>query len=117
MIECFCDYDPPVFYHAARPVARKAHKCDECGNAISPGEAYERVHAKWEYVIDTCRTCARCLALRDFVRAHIPCFCWAHNNMLSDAHEHIEQFAHEAPGLFMGYGRLRVAIRRGGKAC
>ena len=45
--DCFCDYgDPPDFYVATKPKARKHHVCEECGGPIMPGERYERVGPK-----------------------------------------------------------------------
>lgn len=110
MTECYCDFDPPSVYSVTKPAARKAHKCGECGGPINPGQRYERVWGIWDGRQDTFRTCALCVDLREFVTAHVPCVCWSHGSMLDDAREAINQYAHECPGLFMGYGRRRVAI-------
>lgn len=112
MSECYCDYEPYEFCVTTTPTARKAHRCGECRSTIAGGERYERVSAKWDGQVETLRTCGRCLALREYVEAHVPCFCWAHGEMLADAEEVIRDYWHECPGLFMGYGRLRVAIER-----
>lgn len=111
---CFCDYEPASFYSVATPKARKAHRCDECGHAISPGENYERVGAKWEGMVDTFKTCHRCIALRQHLKAHAPCFCWAHGNLLGDAQDTWEHIAHDAAGtgLMFELGRMAVAIKR-----
>jgi hypothetical protein len=81
---CFCDYEPATFYMSTFTW-----------------------HGK------RCRTCCRCLAVREYVKAHVPCFCWLHHSMLDDARDTIESYAHELPGMFMAYGRLRVAVNRG----
>lgn len=111
---CFCDYDPAEFYSATTPTARKAHRCDECGHAISQGESYERVGAKWDGSLTVFKTCARCTALRQHLKVHAPCFCWAHGNLLDDAREtwqHIERDA-AGSGLMFELGRMAVAIKR-----
>ena len=113
--DCFCDYDPATVYESTDHIARKKHKCDECNEPIWPGEPYERVFAIWEGDAQTCKTCIRCLALREFVEATVPCFCWAHHNMIEDAMNTAEHYAHEAPGLMFGAIRRRVLIRRNTK--
>lgn len=112
MTDCYCDYERPEFYHSETRRARKQHRCTECGRAIQPGEKYEHVRAKWEGDIRTHNTCAHCLALREWVQAHVPCFCWAHGNIEEDAIETALQYAHEAPGLLFGAYRRQVMIRR-----
>ena len=112
MTDCYCDYDPASVYEASDHIARKEHKCDECGGKIWPHEPYERVFAIWEGRADTCKTCIRCLALREFIKASVPCFCWAHYNMIEDAMMTADHYSHEAPGLMFGAIRRRILIRR-----
>lgn len=114
MSDCFCDYDPPQFYSASTPKARKVHRCAECGRAISAGEDYERVVGKWDGSVSVFKTCCRCMALRQHLKAHVPCFCWAHGNLLSDAIEEWQHLEHDAAGsgLMFELGRLALAIKR-----
>lgn len=111
-IDCFCDYEPASVYEAKDHIARKQHKCTECNRPIWPGEVYEKVWAIWEMEPTTCKTCIRCLALREFVKASVPCFCWAHHNIIEDAMNTAEHYRHEAPGLWFGALRRRILIRR-----
>lgn len=111
MISCSCDYDPPVFYHAARPLARVSHKCHECERTIQPGERYERVRAMWEDEPVTLKTCVYCLAMRDLVDCRAECFCWAHGNLVVD----IKCLTDELPdgtGLRMAVGRIVIERKR-----
>lgn len=112
--KCYCDYEAPEFYSAAMRVARKRHPCGECGHSIAAGERYEYVAAKSDGGMWTARTCSRCLAVREYVQTHVPCFCWLHHSMLDDADDTIREYRHELPGMGMAYGRLRVAINRSG---
>jgi hypothetical protein len=112
MSECYCDYEPAQCYVVTKPHARKQHKCDECGGLMLVGEEYERVFAVWDGSAGNYRTCKRCLDLREWVKAHIPCFCWYHQNMLEDAMETAKHWSHEAPGLLFGAYRRQVAIHR-----
>ena len=112
MSECYCDYDPATIYKASRPTARKPHVCEECGRQIQPGERYESVFGVWENKGNTYHTCRHCLALRDYVQAHVPCFCWAHGSTIEDAMETARSFAHEAPGFLFGAYRRQVQIHR-----
>jgi hypothetical protein len=50
--------------------------------------------------------------LKEWVKAHVPCFCWAHGNIIEDAIETARNYAHEAPGLLFGAYRRQVAIMR-----
>jgi hypothetical protein len=115
MSYCVCDYDSPKFYVKTSRKARKVHRCSECGCHIQPGEQYEHVSGMWDYV-DTFKTCQRCISLRDWVAAHVPCFCWAHGNIREDAIETARHWAHEAPGMLFGTWRREVAIQRHRKA-
>jgi hypothetical protein len=112
MSNCFCDYDPPEFYSPRIVIASKQHKCDECARAIQPGERYEYVVGKWDGRFDRFKTCARCLDLKEYVMATVPCLCWAHGNIIDDCYSAVDEYAHEAPGLKFGYWRRRVAIAR-----
>lgn len=109
---CDCDFDEAwkVYAKTVR-TARKVHVCRECHGRVQPGEKYEHVVAIYDSV-DVFKTCARCLALRDWVTAHVPCFCWYHDEMIEAAMETCQNYAHEAPGLLFGAWRRRVAITR-----
>ncbi len=114
-MDCYCDYVPPSAYTAKVVKARKAHTCEECGRNIEPGENYERASGIWEDEPHTYKTCRQCLALREYVEAHIPCFCWAHGNMIMDARNVLEALADstsETAGVMFGAGRRLIAIRR-----
>lgn len=82
---CYCDDgDPPIFYRKTEVAqAREPHPCYECGAAILPGESYERVHALWDRHDgpQTVHTCAWCIDLREYMVAHVPCFCVLHGGL------------------------------------
>ncbi len=113
--ECYCDYERPEFYERTTRTARKAHKCYECDRLIARGERYEYVAAKNDGQLWTAKTCSRCLDLRDYVLAHVPCSCWTHGNMIEEVLADAETWNHEAPGLMFGALRRRVAINRAPK--
>jgi hypothetical protein len=110
---CFCDFDPAEFYHLEMRKARKPHQCHECGRTIEIGETYEHVRGKWDGSVDTYRSCPRCLALREWVKAHVPCFCWHHTNMREDALDCAQHYSRQAPGLLFGAYRREIAIMKG----
>ncbi len=114
-MSCFCDYDLPIFYRKSTYVAASVHRCEECGKAIQSGDAYEYVAAKWEDGLDVLKTCPMCLDLRQWVHNNVPCFCWAHGNMLDDARECIEDAWFRAPeetvGLRFGFARRLYAVK------
>ena len=111
--DCFCDYDPAQFYRRVGiKVARKEFRCDECNHRIRPGDRYERVTAKWDFGIATFITCEHCVELRNWAQIYVPCFCWAHGNLLQDITDMVEQVRHDVPGFFFEYGRRLIAARR-----
>ncbi len=119
---CYCDYgDPPLMYSAGMRTrssrAQKAIKCYECHLPILSGDRYERVWAKWpdDDAPRAICTCPRCLALREYVEAHMPCFCWQHGYMLESARDTVDEYAHEAPGLRFRFWRLMVAVFGGSR--
>lgn len=115
-MDCWCDYDPPELYCRDIRRARKPHRCEECSGRIAIGETYEHISGKWDGYMDRFKTCSRCVDLRTWVTNNVPCFCWAHSNMLDDAKETVNEAAirggDEAAGLRFGFLRRRVAIER-----
>jgi len=113
--DCYCDYDPAVFYHKTDVQrAAKPHLCDECGAMIQVGATYENVFALWDtgYGPTTFKTCALCVELRDWVEAHVPCLCWAHGNLHEDLRNTVDDVWHETVGLKFGFLRRMVLIDR-----
>lgn len=66
------DYcERPEFFSGSWPVARKEHKCCECGQTIFIGEKYGSFTGKWDGDVDTNKQhleCEEaCRYLRDFI--------------------------------------------------
>lgn len=116
MSNCYCDYDLPEVWRSSVVKARKEYRCEECAYRIKPGEKYEYVWGIWEGCQGSFRTCAHCLELRRWVKNSLPCFCWAHGNLLDDCRNAIEdaydRARDEVRGLRFGYLRLRVKHKR-----
>ncbi|HKR41013.1 MAG TPA: hypothetical protein VJU59_15270 [Paraburkholderia sp.] len=107
---CYCDYDMPSVYVQTTPRARKEHRCAECGSKIEAGQQYERTFGVWDGSADQIKTCLQCVEMRDFVKAHVPCFCWEHHNLHECCIETAREYSREAPGLL--FGTYRRSIRR-----
>lgn len=112
MSACYCDFEPNQVYRSESRIARVAHRCDECQRTILPREQYEAVDALSDGSWWRCKTCSDCLALRDWVKAHVPCFCMEHHNLIDGAIEAAQEWSHEAPGLLFGAYRRQVWIQR-----
>lgn len=112
MSACYCDFDPPEFSRVSVVTARVSHKCESCGCNIPSGSRYERAVGKWPDGFDSFATCAECLALRQYVTAHVPCFCWTYQNLYEDATEILREYCHHVPGMAMEAGRMLVNMRR-----
>lgn len=110
MSECYCNYDMPSVYVQETRKARKEHKCAECGSNIKPGQQYEHTFGIWDGHLDRIKTCQHCVDMREFVRAHVPCFCWEHHNLHECCFDTAREYANEAPGLL--FGTYRRSIRR-----
>ena len=111
-MECYCDYDPAEFLATYVRKARKPHKCEACSAVISPGAQYEIVAGKWDGEFATFHTCMDCQRLREYVIAHVPCFCWSYQMLYDEARETLREYVHHVPGMAMESGRLMVAMRR-----
>lgn len=101
---CYCDYEPLTILSERRPEARRAHKCCDCGRPIAAGERYESVTGVGDGGLVTYKTCGRCVSVREWVAAHIPCFCWAYGNLSEDVRDAL-YFYDDVPGLRFGAGR------------
>lgn len=111
MSECYCDYEPASFHVWRIRTARKKHRCEACSRNIQPGERYEQATGKWGARVESFATCAECVNLREYVQAHVPCFCWCYQTLFEDALETLREYAHVVPGMGMESGRLIVAMR------
>lgn len=92
---CACDEGefPVVSELTDVRMARVAHTCTECERAILPGESYQRVWGVWsEYGAETLRTCAWCMDLKEFLKAHVPCYCGMIGTLMEDAAEAIDEY-------------------------
>lgn len=110
---CWCDYDPPEFFAQSQHTARVRHKCSECGGPIRSGELYIKIAGKWDGDMCFFKRCCNCDSLLMHYEAHVPCFCWAYGQMLSDMREDIyHRDELRGTGLLFELGRLAVNIRR-----
>jgi hypothetical protein len=114
MFNCYCDYDAPQAYYSKMRKARRPHRCCECPGRIKPGEMYEYHSGIMDGSPFDGHTCLRCVEIREWMKANVPCFCWAHGNMIEDARETAqsahEQAGDEVAGLRFGLLR-RIALR------
>jgi hypothetical protein len=66
-ISCDCsidNYDSAEFVSETFPIARKEYKCCECGEAIEPGQKYQRYMGKWDGEFEAFITCMGCYRIR-----------------------------------------------------
>lgn len=57
-----CDY--PEFYRFSEPVARKNHRCDDCGRRVEIGQKHLAWSGKSDGDVFTARSCKQCDVLR-----------------------------------------------------
>ena len=111
MTSCYCEDWPSAFKSVMR-IARKPHKCGECGGPIHIGDKYEYASGIWDGEPDSFKTCAICCALRDYVKNNIPCFCGCYGSLIEDAMEELSEADRYAPGLWFGGARFVVRARK-----
>lgn len=63
----------PQVYNRYRPVARKAHRCCECGGKIDSGEVYVRHEGLWDGRWETHKTCSDCDRISGVVIERLRC--------------------------------------------
>lgn len=116
MLDCYCDYESPSVYRSRVVRARKEYRCEECSKLIRVGERYEYAFGVHDGDTYQPHTCLGCVEIRQFMSINIPCFCWAHGNLIDDAKNTVEAAYGQAPdevkGLAFGLGRRLVAMRR-----
>ena len=109
MYDCVCDYDSPEVYRSKTVKARKQYGCYECAGKIFPGDIHEYYFGVMYGDSYSGRTCAKCVEIREWVKGNIPCFCWAHGNMIDDARSSIDEACYRAPdetvGIRFGFAR------------
>jgi hypothetical protein len=110
---CECDYDGSVdFYSIKMRKSQKRHLCRECNGAILPGEQYEYAAGKQGGDMWDAKTCARCMALVEYIKAHVPCYCRMHGDLFEDRLQSLVEEARQTPGFAFGVLRRVVAIKR-----
>lgn len=87
----------------ARPLAKREHRCDECGRTIAPGEPYLREAFRWDGQFKSHKTCKHCEIARDWLARQ--CGGWLYGCVEEDIREHC--FGH---GYGMGLYRLAVGM-------
>ena len=87
----------------ADPVARKAHKCKECGREIALGERYHVDRFIWEGKLETHKVCAHCMVAREWLSDE--CGGWLFGAVEEDIREHAHSGDYP-----MGVHRLAVGM-------
>jgi hypothetical protein len=91
-----------VFSSRADPKARKAHRCDECGRDILPGETYRYARGMAYDEFWQAKVCAHCMVAAKWLLTN--CRGFLYHGILDDFEEHAE-------GRF-GMLRIKVGARR-----
>lgn len=86
-------------------VARKEHRCGECGRMIQRGETYKVEAGVIDGRMDVYKTCAHCLVVREWLSGE--CGGWVYAATDEDIVEHCNGYGHP-----MSVYRLAVGQRR-----
>lgn len=79
------DGDGPSLSSSADVVARKSHRCYECGEDIERGARYRKESGLWDGRFDEFKICLPCIAVRD----RLACNGWVYGNIWSEIIEHL----------------------------
>lgn len=112
--ECPGDYQSEFVRERIVKAAAKEHKCAECGGAIKKGESYQYASGKCEGDLWQVKTCARCLDLIEYMRAHVPCYCREYEGLFNDDARLSDMVgqARQTPGFAFGMLRRIAKCRR-----
>ena len=105
-MDCYCDFEQPKFITRKFHIARKKHKCCECGKTIFSGEKYEYVSGLWDNYFDVYKTCSCCIKLRSAF-SEMECFCWYYGGLKESITLHMEETDFPPGGKF-SYLRLII---------
>jgi hypothetical protein len=95
---------PVTMLSQADPVARKPHKCNECGRQIEIRERYHVDRFVWEGKLETHKTCAHCVVARNWLNDE--CGGWIYGEVLNDFREHVAY-----GGYPMAVARIAIGMR------
>ena len=104
---CDVDYDETAdVWHESTPVARKTHRCDECGRTIPAGARYVNIGSLYEGRWTRYRAHPECVALTKHIAFAV---CdqehWYPGNQRLQ--ERVAEHAREAPELIRGWRWIR----------
>ena len=111
MNDCFCDYEMPILFVERHPIAKKTHKCCECGGNIKPGEKYYRATGVWDGELSSFKICPDCEGLLNYTQLHIPCLCFGFCYVIENCINAIKEYP-DIPGLLFGAYRFVAKSKR-----
>jgi hypothetical protein len=104
----------PAFYSWSEPLARKEHRCCECGGRIVVGERYFKGVGKWEGDINVHCQHLLCMEACMFIRDKIQGDCISFGSLMDYYHEYRLDFMPTENGRKLA--RMMVKIRKAKKA-
>lgn len=87
---CRVDGEPADFYRVMKPIARREHKCGECGRTILSGERYERHTFGSEGTASGHCICSHCAVLSEWLL--IECGGSIVGELIVDIEEHATEY-------------------------
>lgn len=87
---CRTDGEAPDAYCVVKPIARKEHRCGECGRTILVGEPYERHSMVFEGTASHHAVCTHCAVLTEWLV--IECGGTITHEMIEDIEEHARDY-------------------------
>ena len=119
MSYCYCDdFDTVDMHTRSTCKVRKACVCRECRRDIAAGEMARSDSYFFEGKWYRDRTCSDCVALEEWIAAHVPCFnyCLPFGALFDQADEAIADLWRETVGLKFGYLRRKLKIMNRAKS-
>lgn len=109
------DYDGGCEFIQEKMVkARKEHRCCECHRTIQPGESYEKTVGNWEGAFSVFKTCAHCVAAREWIMD--TCGGFMYCGLDEELKEHLDEYSWCWQKMNLGFvARGLVGLRRGWK--
>lgn len=105
---CHYDVERPEAFIVRRPVARKVHRCEECGRPIRPGQRYARTSGIWDGSPDSHAQHEDCLELLQHIASTHCDGVW----VFGDLRDAVSEHRRDEPALLGRWANILRARRR-----
>ncbi|WP_019558527.1 hypothetical protein [Thioalkalivibrio sp. ALE12] len=82
-MDCYCGEVADATWTQRRR-ANRPHQCGDCGRKIQVADEYEETRTLFDGRWYKTKACGHCVAVREALKARIPCFCYLPGGLYED---------------------------------